>query len=230
MRGLRAVFVGVIGAGFVILGVLGGGLVSLLSDTALFDDNTVTATELSGFDITVVAISFAEDCADQGLTFTDNGVATASILDVDTIPTSGVANEIVETMFICLRNNSNTDGDVVVDFLFESDLEVGPCSPEEDTVGLDADCAAGNPGELATHMLRGLVDTSPTDACAFPTEVGVIIATSPSNNVGVLPANETCEIAVNIIYGDASSSIQEVSSVQSDVLTYDILFTLQDVP
>lgn len=250
LRGRRWLALGGLGLGISIL--VGSGLVAVLSDSLLSEVNQAQSGTVAGHDLQAAFIpidtqvGLPDDC-DNNLAVSDGPLA-AAVSDGGSGPFSIDLNQTGEQVFdptgtsaICVVNKGTKPGQVVMNFATVVDAEVGPCEGTEadPSLGNDSSCNDGDSGELAAVIMSSVIPSaagivfSPSDPSCTPTGP---VTVSFSEMVGTpqvidtdLQPGEGCAFFIGLeIRGDVTE--QELFKAQTDLLTWDIVFTLEDLP
>jgi hypothetical protein len=129
---------------------LGSGIFALLQDSVLnpgysFESGTYQPPSEASFDLQVAVPDprLDQTCASPSLTWTDGPVT--AVLENKTINLHSIGTNWFESF--CLRNNTDNPGALYVAMTNLDDSEAGACEPSE--AGFDGTCTDGAAGELS---------------------------------------------------------------------------------
>ena len=220
MRNIRTALFGALGAGALVVGLLGSGLVALLSDTFLFQDNDLDTNELSPFDLLVGEIESGAPC-DGSVVYEQGSVLSVfnDSVDINVLTPGEIYSNLPR--YFCVQNSSSQPGDLVIELTAAAVKEAGPCSPGEAEAG-DANCADAEPGELAVTWVYA--DGDATDDCLFGSGQfsGPLLA-------GQIPAGGICQVFVSTLVADVDiPDADAIARIQTEEYSADVTLTLQD--
>lgn len=204
------------GLGAAVSLLLGSSLVALLSDSVSFQGNEAESGLVGSHDVQAAVVSSASDCA--GATFSDGPVSAAIDVDVNLD-----SNASLPVSVMCLKNNGTGDGELIVQFANVADLEVAPCPVSESVI--DLNCDPGQQGELSEILDFGLSSTCSGSGGTAPAPFNMWVTTV--QGVGNLDVGEICAVTISPMVREGLSQ-NLLLEAQTDRLTWDIIFTLQD--
>jgi len=203
--------------GTVVVLLTGSGLVSLLSDSVTVTGNQAESGSLPSHDVQAAIVATTADCASAG--YTDGPVAAAIDADVDLASGANLPRSVM-----CIKNNGTANGRLVMSFENVVEVEVGACTASEAAV--DTSCADADPGELSQvlqlHQTVADVNSCPPVVTSMPFPFGHYL--TPSVISSVLPPGGICAV----ILTPSANLGGPLVAAQTDRLTWDIMFTLED--
>jgi hypothetical protein len=197
---------------------LGSGIFALLQDSVLnpgysFESGTYQPPSGVAFDLQVAVPTLGQPCTATSLTWTDGPIA--AVLDNASIDLQ--LDEVApHSERVCLRNNTDNPGALWVTVTNLVDSEVGACAPSE--ADFDATCTDGAAGELSDIVLM-IIGGHPWNLngwASAPRPIDTWAAGWGVWEIGFgagLPMGLTPE---------------EKLAAQTDRVTFDLVFTLQD--
>jgi len=214
---MRWLFLGGLGAAVVLL--LGSGLVAVLSDSVTSDGNKVESGTLPTHDVQIAIVGAVNEC--RSASFSD-GPAGAAI-DLTNVDLTSNAN--LPRQIVCVKNNGSATGRLMRSFVNVTDVEVGACTVHEATQ--DSTCADGDDGELE-EVLSFLVNAANINNCSAlsdpnPSPFGSLIDAELAAT-DFAPGSICAFLLVPTIVATDDQRLV----AQTDRLTWDILFTLED--
>jgi len=192
----------------------GSGLVSLLSDSVTVTGNRAESGSLGSHDLQVAL--GAADC--DTASYSDGPVNAAVDASVDLSTTDPFMQ-----IDVCLKNNGSAAGSLGTTFDNVMDIEADICEADEDAV--DSTCELHFDGELADVLDVGI---SASCGSAAPLPLSFVDLVNGVSFFAALDAGDVCEVTI-IVRVSEEASETALRAAQSDVLTWDIVFTLEDV-
>ncbi len=189
--------------------VLGAGVLALLSDTVIVEDNELT----TGTRDSAMNLEVADLRAGQCDEFGDGPIAGR----VSSAGVDAFQDGLLFFARYCLANRSRVAGVPSVTVTNIVSLEAGPCTPDEIRFG-DTTCGDGDAGELLAQPTLTVSGQGP--GCQIPLGPG------DAADDRIAPGS-VCLVDVSIEW---VADLDELGLVlaQTDVLQYDLEFTLVD--
>lgn len=209
--------------------LLGSGLLSLVSDSVVSNDNLVGSEKYAPLDLRVAKVGIDSNCA--GGAYSDGpikasfGTGASGRVDLDgTSPTLGDNH-------LCFKNFGTKSGRLSVTFADVIEVEIGKCEPSESDPdgGSDTSCLDAEMGELqlildvamAKSADPGGTSASCTSLHAPFTDLqfGLLLAED-------LGAGEVCRFQPQISIHGSATDTQRLAA-QTDAVHWDFVFNLQ---
>lgn len=192
--------------------VLGAGVLALLSDTVIVEDNEIALSETE----TRMDLQVADRRQGRCDEFSDGPIAGRFAL-VDAALFDG---QFVTLPSFCLANRSGAAGTPTVRVTNVASLEQGPCQPDEALFG-DTTCGDGDPGEFVLVPSVEMTPIIDDPGCGFSQLLG---ETEGSGSIG---RGAVCHVQL-FLQWDGDLDELDLVLAQTDVLQYDLEFTLVD--
>jgi hypothetical protein len=224
--------------GSVVSLLLGSGLLAVLSDSVTSTGNEAASGEYDfTHDLQAVTIPAGDTCNSSTEVFDGpipgviNG-GEAGAFQVDLNSTTG--DEFGTSAAVCVVNTGTHTGRVMMEFASVSDLERGGCTATEIDPGGDTSC--DDTGELEPVLHSGITDagaagiTSSSSSCSTGTDrvefgwvrvFGVVVDED-------LAPGEGCAVIIRFGVNPDVTNPQPRLVAQTDQVTFDIVFTLED--
>lgn len=200
-----------------VVALASAGIVAQVRHEVVSEDNTLTSGVIEVGPGLAVALAVAGSC--DGVDWSSGPVPALLVADVDLA--DGEWEHVGATL--CVHNETDVDLALTAAARNVTDLEDGECAPGEAAAG-DADCAAGEAGELSQvttlgwEAVRtpggGRSDCSGSDASAFATSAA-------GASLGAIAAGEVCRF--RSVAGLDGAVAPELA--QTDQLRWDAVLT-----
>ena len=217
---------GLAGLGAAVLLLLGSGLVAVVSDSIESVGNELESNEFIAeplHDVQAANVATASDCSSA--TYNDTVVSAAIDVDVDLS-----SSDDLERRVICVRNNGDETGRLVMTFVGVTESEAGACSTNE--AAFDDTCDASDPGELSSVIRLNLVASGGTNCPAFVMEEPEPFSTyvdSPRILSFPFQPGAICPIAL-VPSVDPNATDAQKAAASTDRINWNIVFSIEEFP